>query len=301
MDDRAFDRADSELSYGSFDGPSLSIRSMGSASNASVTRNSLRAQKLQEFRNKHMQAMQALRRHVTPPVDAHPAPLNASATNSTHDSLEQPKQLRQFTLTLQAEEELVRDLDSLRQTLATQQRRLESLQEQDTSSQVAEVRKAIEAQACELELLRSQETGIALRGLRENIEICDKMSSQRAQVLHSSIDRLKDTLRSRHRQIEGLRGLRAGVGALQRAVDEQGQWQPSAQMLRRELIAAQDVLDMQSDALETLAVQLREQHQQDMDSFLSVHEELRVREEQCDKLCAEIEHLREMGFARRHS
>jgi len=282
MDDRAFDRADSELSYGSFDGPSLSIRSMGSASNASVTRNSLRAQKLQEFRNKHMQAMQALRRHVTPPVDAHPAPLNASATNSTHDSLEQPKQLRQFTLTLQAEEELVRDLDSLRQTLATQQRRLESLQEQDTSSQVAEVRKAIEAQACELELLRSQETGIALRGLRENIEICDKM-------------------RSRHRQIEGLRGLRAGVGALQRAVDEQGQWQPSAQMLRRELIAAQDVLDMQSDALETLAVQLREQHQQDMDSFLSVHEELRVREEQCDKLCAEIEHLREMGFARRHS
>lgn len=296
------DRADSELSFGSA-GPSFSIRSMGSASNASITRNSFRAQKLQDFRNKHMQAMQALRRQVTPPVDAQPAllALPMAATNSTHGSLEQPKQLRQFTLNLQAEEELAQDLDSFRQTLATQQRRLESLQEQDTSAQVAEVRKAIEAQACELELLRSQETGIALRGLRENVEICDKMSSQRTQVLHASIDTLKETLRSRHRQIDGFRGLRAGVGALQRAVDEQGQWQPSAQMLRRELIAVQEVLDMQSDALETLAVQLREQHQHDMDSFLSLHEELRVREEQCDTLHAEIEHLRAMEFFRRHS
>jgi len=295
------DPADSELSFGSVEGPSFSVRSLGSASNASITRNSFRAQKLQDFRKKHMQAMQALKRHVTPPVDARPALLTGTATNSTHDSLEQPKQLQQFTLNLQAEEELAQDLDSLRQTLATQQRRLESLQEQDTSAEVAEVRKAIEAQACELELLRSKETGIALRGLRENVEICDKMSSQRTQVLHASIDRLKETLRSRHRQTEGLRGLRAGVGALQRAIDEQGQWQPTAQLLRRELIAVQEILDMQSDALETLAVQLREQHQHDMDSFLSLHEELRVREEQCDTLYAEIEHLRAMGVGWRHN
>lgn len=296
------DRADSELSFGSAEnGPAWSMGSMGSTSNASTSRRTFGSQKLQDFRNKHMKAMQVLRRRVTPPVETPPEHPTGTATSSTHSNLEQQKQLRALSLTLRAEEELARDLDGLREALATQQRTLESLQEQDAPSQVAEVRKAIEVQAREIELFRSNETGIALRGLRETVEICDKMSSQRAQVLHASIDRLKDTFRSRNRQIEGLRGLSAGVGALQRAVDEQGQWQPSAQLLRRELIAVQEVLDMQSDSLETLAVQLREQHQQDMDSLLSLHEELRVREEQYDTLYAEIEHLRGMGVGCKHN
>jgi len=296
------DRADSELSFGSVDnGPAWSVVSRGSTSNASTTRHTFGAQKLQDFRNKHLKAMQALRRRVTPPVDASPAHPTGTATSSTHNTLEQPKPLWGLSFTLRAEEKLAQDLNGLHEAVATQQHTLESLQQQDAPSQVAEVRKAIEVQACELDLLRSQETGVLLRGLRESVEICDKMSSQRAQVLHGNIDRLQDTLRSRHRQIEGLRELSAGVGALQRAVDEQGQWQPTAQLLRRELVAVQEILDMQSDALETLAVQLREQHQQDMDSLLSLHEELRVREEQYDTLYAEIEHLRGMGVGCKHN
>lgn len=293
------ERADSEVSFGSVEnGRALSTNSVGGTSNASSARRAFGAQKLQDCRSKHMMVLEALRRHVTPPVDTPPAHCNGTAmssTNGTLEPLEQPKQLPSLCFTLQAEEELARDLDSLREALATQQSTLESIQDQDTPSQVEEVRKAIEAQARELEMLRSHETGVALRGLREIVETCDKMSSQRAQVLQENIDRLKETLRSRHRQIEGLRGLSVDVGAVQRAVDEQEQWQPRAQLVRREVIAVQEVLDMQSDVLETLALQLREQHQQDMDSLLSLHEELRVGEEQYDTLYAEIEHLRAMG------
>merc|ERR1740123_967971 len=107
--------------------------------------------------------MQVLRRRVTPPVDTPPAHHTGTATSSTHGTLEQPKQSRPLSFTLQAEEELARDLDILREVLAEQQRTLESLQGQDTPSQVVEVRKAIQAQACELELLRSHETSVALR------------------------------------------------------------------------------------------------------------------------------------------
>jgi len=252
-------------------------------------------QKLDSFRSKHMKVLQVLkakRRLSDPtslrsrsgaPSERHGKSLSRQATTESNDSYGYEVKPRsgsvpsrrvsfQRQTSLEDQEDswgvFVEDTRELQTLVSIHQGRMDRLNKssQETPTQAAELLQAAEARTLgQLGLPETEELLQDTKGSVENFNVMDK---KRSQDLQLSIDGLGDALRTQGRQIQGVRGLRAGIASLEKGIEAQagqiGELQHAVQEIYNSLYWAWEAMEAQEAVVEDMAAQLQQHHREEL-------------------------------------
>jgi hypothetical protein len=185
------------------------------------------------------------------------------------------------------------DMREFHTTVSIQRGRIDGLSKssQDAPTQTAELLQAAEAGA--LEQLSLPETQALLEAAKQSVETFNVMDKKRSQDVQLAIDGLWDALRTQSRQIQGVRGLSAGIAALEKGIEGQagqiGELQHAVQEIYNTLYWAWEAMEAQEAVFEEVAAQLQEHHREELQR---IEFGLAIRERATDTLQVELESLR---------
>jgi len=197
-------------------------------------------------------------------------------------------------------ESFVEDARELHTLVSIQQGRIDCLKKssQDAPTQTAELLQAAEARM--LGQLGLPETEDLLQDAKGSVENFNVMDKKRSQDLQLAIDGLWDALRTQGRQIQGVRGLRAGIAELEKGIEAQagqiGELQHAVQEIYNSLYWAWEAMEAQEAVFEEVAAQLQQQHREELQR---IEFGLAIRERATDTLQVELESLRRREAAKR--
>jgi len=282
-------------------------------------------QKLDSFRSKQLKVLQVLRAtkrlsdaashrsQSGAPSERHGKRLSRQATTDSNDSYGyevMPRSgsvpsrrvsfqgtSREHRTNLQNQENswelLAEDTRELHTLLSIQQGRIDCLKKlsQEAPTQTAELLQAAEART--LGHLGLPETEDLLQDAKGSVENFNVMDKKRSQDLQLAIDGLWDALRTQGRQIQGVRGLRAGIAALEKGIEAQaghiGELQHAVQEIYNSLYWAWEAMEAQEAVFEDVAAQLQQHHREELQR---IEFGLAIRERATDTLQVELESLR---------
>lgn len=194
------------------------------------------------------------------------------------------------------------DMREFHTTVSIQRGRIDGLSKssQDAPTQTAELLQAAEAGA--LEQLSLPETQALLEAAKQSVETFNVMDKKRSQDVQLAIDGLWDALRTQSRQIQGVRGLSAGIAALEKGIEAQagqiGELQHAVQEIYNTLYWAWEVMEAQEAVFEEMAAQLQEQHREEVQR---IEFGLAIRERATDTLQVELPAAPKDGCSRERS
>jgi len=167
---------------------------------------------------------------------------------------------------------------------------------EDAPAQTADLLQAAGA----LEQLNLPETEALLQAARGSVDTFNVKDKKRSQDVQLAIDGLWDALRTQGRQIQGVRGLSAGIAALEKGIEAQagqiGALQHAVQEIYNALYWAWEAMEAQEAVFEDVAAQLQQHHREELQR---IEFGLAIRERATDTLQVELDSLRRREAAKR--
>jgi len=190
------------------------------------------------------------------------------------------------------------DMRAFETTVSAQRGRIDDLRKshEDAPAQTADLLQAAGA----LEQLNLPETEALLQAARGSVDTFNVKDKKRSQDVQLAIDGLWDALRTQGRQIQGVRGLSAGIAALEKGIEAQagqiGALQHAVQEIYNALYWAWEAMEAQEAVFDDVAAQLQEHHREELQR---IEFGLAIRERATDTLQVELDSLRRREAAKR--